>query len=646
VLASGTLVQCVDRDPPNYGYMDEDLGDSLRIRWESPSGYTTTGILHKSEVRWPDGSELTSIAAGRKPEDAGHCQEGDHRPVVFITTNEADVNDKAIDALAADPSIYQRNFKLITIARDCKPKGGSDVRRAEGTPVIRPIQEPRLREILTRDIRWRKRFEKKGGAEPTDAHPPVWAVKAILAREVWPRIRYLLAITETPTLRPDGSVIEEPGYDDRTGLLYVPDGTFPLVPPSPTRADARAAAADLLDLVSDFPFKDGHEAAWLAALLTPMARFLIDGPVPLFLFDANTSGTGKTKLCDIISLINTGRIMTRTGYYHDPIEMDKQLIATALGGDRMVLFDNLDNGGRFGNSSLDRALTGRTYRGRVLGKSEMTPDLDLSCVFYATGNNLRLCGDVARRITPCRLESPLERPEERSDFEIPDLLGYVSEHRGRLVVTGLTILRAYILAGRPAQELTSMDFTAWSSLVRNAVYWAIGLDPAAGRKDLDESNPDRQNEAAFVHGWYEVQSALAPGGMTSATLVKLLTVNHPDHFVTIRDAIAAIWPRLKPEELPSAGSIGMKIQAIRNRSYDGMCFKQITEVKRAAVWKVERVEPSADPSGPGESDESGESSGPGESVLPETTEGFRWGPFTFDDPGESGESSESFSPST
>lgn len=508
----------------------------------------------------------------------------DTRPVIRITTEEMEVNDRAIDALKADTSIFQRNLRLVSIARDSKPNGKDGIKRAEGTPVIRSIQPARLREMLTRVIRWEK-FDKRSNAwEP--GHPPAWTVGAIAAREEWPAIRYLAGIIETPTLRPDGSVVDRPGYDERTGLLYSPNGDFPAIPDNPTREDAGKAADKLFGLVVDFPFKAGHRAAWLTALLTPMARSLIDEPVPLFSFEANVSGAGKTKLCDIISMIVAGRIMTRTGYYHDPIEMDKQLVATALGGDRMVLFDNLENGGKFGNSSLDRALTGTTYRGRVLGKSEMTPDLDLTCVFFVTGNNYTLCGDVQRRIIPCRLESPLERPEERDGFKIPDLLKHVSDNRGDLVVAALTILRAFILAGKPDQALKAMDYPAWSGLIRNAVVWATGEDPAVGRKDLEESNPDRTNEESLAYWWREVQEAHAPGGMTSATFVRTLDKAGLDHYVELRDTLAEMWPRTRPGELPTSGSIGMKIQGIRGKCLKGLHFKKVTEVQRAAVWKV------------------------------------------------------------
>lgn len=550
--------------------------------------------------------DLNGVGGHRQPPSGngdgnGHHKGGDDRPVIVVTHEEYQVNDQAIRALSANPGLFQRNFKLISVARDSKPKGGASprVRRPEGTPIIRPVQAAKLREDLTRVARWREvKKDRNGETRERPAHPPDWSVNAILAREQWPEIRYLAGVVEGPSLRPDGSVIDRPGYDPDTGLLYIPNDSFPKVDREASWEEARIAASDLLDVVKDFPFKEGHGAAWLSGLLTVVARNLIDGPCPLFLFEANASGVGKSLLCDIISIIATGRPMTRTGYYHDPIEMDKQLVATALSGDRVVLFDNLENGGRFGNAALDRALTGRTYRGRLLGRSEMTPPLDLDCVFFGTGNNPILCGDAPRRVIPGRLESPEERPEERDDFSIKvcrcgcngDLLAHVSLNRAALNVAALTIVRAYILDGKPAQDLTPMDFPEWCGLIRNAVHWATGIDPCSGRKDLEDADPERQHHAALLEGWHEVQTYLNVRGMTAAALLKTLkSPEHAERFETIRSALADIWPRVKPGELPSSGSIGMKIQAIRGMNLRGKRFEHIDVDKRAKVWAVTEV---------------------------------------------------------
>jgi hypothetical protein len=488
----------------------------------------------------------------------------DDLPVILVTHKEFEVNNQAIAAMANDPELYQRNLKLVTVESE-KTSEAEGIRRAEGTPLIRPVQPARLREDLTRVARWMKaKVTRDGEVEMVPTHPPDWSVAAVMARENWPNIRRLVGIIEAPTLRPDGSVIEKPGFDPVSGLLYIPNQAFPPVPVRPTQVDARDAARKLLSLVEDFPFKEGHEAAWLAALLTAMVRLLIDGPVPLFLFEANVSGAGKTLSCDTIGIIVTGRSMTRTGYAHDSIEMGKQITATALAGDQLVLFDNLKNGGMFGNSALDRALTGRTWRDRILGKSEMTPNLDLIAAFFASGNNTVLCSDVARRVVQIRLESPYERPEERTGFKIPDLLGYVARNRGELVAAVLTVIRAYVLAGKPPQNLTPVDFVAWSGLIRNAVYWSTGIDPCKDHHELADSNPDHGQSAALVEAWYELQLETGRKGFKVAEMLRVLAEDNDGlKHLSLRDALAELSSRTKPGELPSSGTIGMKIQTIR-----------------------------------------------------------------------------------
>jgi hypothetical protein len=66
-LPIGMCVMCLDRDPPNFGYVIEDLGDQARIRWESPSGYISTDVLHKSQLRRRDGSPHAA-ETDRKPD--------------------------------------------------------------------------------------------------------------------------------------------------------------------------------------------------------------------------------------------------------------------------------------------------------------------------------------------------------------------------------------------------------------------------------------------------------------------------------------------------------------------------------------------------------------------------------------------------
>ena len=316
-----------------------------------------------------DGRALSRPPASGPPRDGQEeGGNGDGRPRIVISTEEHQVIGAAIDALASEPNIFQRANELVTILRDSTRVRFGSIHRPKGSPRIVSLPLPRLRELLTKNAAWKKLAKagnRNGDFEEVPAHPPDWAINGVAARGEWPDIRPVEAIVEAPAMRPDGSILDRPGWDELTELLYEPNAIFPAIPATPTREDAKKAARILLDLVIDFPFKSvHHEAAWLAALLTPLARFAINGHCPLFMIDANAPGTGKSKLTDIISIICTGREMPRTTYPDNDEEMRKRITATALSGDRLMLIDNIAT--KFGGQSLDSVLTASSWQDRKL----------------------------------------------------------------------------------------------------------------------------------------------------------------------------------------------------------------------------------------------------------------------------------------
>ena len=329
-----------------------------------------------------------------------------------------------------------------------------------------------LRESMTRRIQF---IEMRNGpdGEPYQkpVHPPSWCVSAVHARGAWPGVRPLRAIVTCPALRSDGSILSTNGYDPTTGLFLSSAIELPPIPAQPTRDDAVRAAEVLLSVTVDFPFaKPEHRAAWLAFVLTPLARHAFSGPSPLFLIDANTRGSGKSLLADVGGILATGTTLARMSNPRDDEECRKRITALALAGDSMVLIDNII--GNLGCASLDAALTSPdSWKDRILGKSEMV-ELPLSLTWTATGNNVLLEADTSRRTLHIRLDSPEENPELRSGFQIPHLVAHVKQQRAALVAAGLTILSAYHAAGRPRMNLPAWgSFDAWSALFREAVVW-------------------------------------------------------------------------------------------------------------------------------------------------------------------------------
>ena len=367
---------------------------------------------------------------------------------IIVGTDESRVIDEAIAALATRENVYQRGGCLVQIVEGTDPPRG--ISRPKEAPRIAPMLFPRIRELLADAGVWLKPAAE---GEMEQNHPPDWVVKGIDARGQWSEIRGLEAVVESPVLRADGSVLQTPGYDPLTGIIFRPKGPFPAIPEKPSRADAERTRNSLLEVIEDFPFaSDAHRAAWIAGVLTPLARYAFDGPAPLFLNDANRAGCGKSLLTDATSIITTGREMARMSLPRDDDEFRKRITALAVAGEPLILIDNI--AGPLGSPSLDAALTATSWNDRVLGQTAMTGGIPLYAVWYATGNNVILVGDTARRAVHIRMESPLEKPEERTGFHHDNLLAWVRQERPRLTAAAITVLAAYCAAGRPDIRLT------------------------------------------------------------------------------------------------------------------------------------------------------------------------------------------------
>ncbi len=520
---------------------------------------------------------------------------------IVVGTDEHRVNDEAAAALGRESDVFHRGGLLVhVLAQDAPPDPDAVVRRPVGAPAVRELAKPLLRERLTRAARWRQWRGSGDDAVLVDAHPPDWCVAAVHARGRWPRVRRLDAVVTHPVLMPDGSVLAADGYHPRGGILAcLPPDLAVAVPENPTKADVTAAVETLLDPVADFPFETpAHRAAWVAGLLTPLAWFAFAGPAPLFLIDGNVRGVGKGLLADVIALTVTGRRFPTMSYTNDREELRKKVTTVAVEGERLILLDNL--AGAVGNDVLDAALTSDQWKDRLLGGNRVY-DGPLSVTWFATGNNVQLHADTSRRVCHVRLESPDERPETKGNFRHPDLRDHVRRHRGELLSAALTVLRGWIVAGKPRHGLTPWgSFEGWSGVVREAVVFAGLPDPgdtrvslqatadrdAAAMTDvlagLERMDPDRRGVTAAA-----VVDAVKPGKVSDPPPAEWV----PD----LRSAIEELCGRLDSRLL------GYKFRHFARRNFAGRMLDRTGEDRlkgnRWAVFPVgvRRAEPSPAP---------------------------------------------------
>jgi hypothetical protein len=507
----------------------------------------------------------------------------DDRPDIVLGTDEARVADEAIAALCKAPNTYQRAGSLVQVVfDDVAPKGA---KRSASAPRIARMAEALIRERAATVARFVTLIpDKKDGAfERVPAHPPMWMVKAIKAREQWSGIRRLEAVVEAPCLRADGSVLQTPGYDAESGILYVPNDSYSAIPEKPTSKDAIDAIAALLEVTADFPFEsDEHRAADLASTLTPFARPAIAGPCPLMLVDANVRGSGKGLLMACKATICYGRPLATMPAPNNDEEFRKRITAVAVAGEPAVNLDNIV--GPLGCASLDSALTSTIWTDRILGCNE-TITTPIYTIWHATGNNTILGADTARRTLHIRFNSPLENPEERADFRHPNLLKWVQANRPRLVCAALTILRAYVVAGRPDQGLPAWgSFEAWSDLVRQAIVWAGLPDPGATRAKLARDSDSEGNLLRLLlTGWEEIDED-GNGMLVSEVLARLTGDESATRWKPLREALGMMTGP-KSGSLPTAKSLGMKLHHLRGKVSGGRCFRR-EDSRNGAIWMV------------------------------------------------------------
>jgi hypothetical protein len=345
-----------------------------------------------------------------------------------------------------------------------------------------------------------------------DSYHPAAPTEA-LAKHVINRVnsgptgyRRLYTVTQSPCLLPSGDVLDKPGY--REAVLYVAgQREFPPIPAEPTRAQAIAALKQFDQLFHRFCFTAENGEAWdktpsyaatLAAVLSLIARPALP-TVPLFGVTARVRGSGKTKLVEAVCSSTIGCKPVAFSF-RDEDELEKMLNPLMRGGDRASLIDNISH--NLKGDALNAVITSTEFNHRVLGRSEKLR-LPNNTVFFATGNNLVIEGDLARRAVLIQLDPGVEQPETlQFDFEP---VARAKELYPELVAAALTALRAYIVAGKPWQSQRAYrlgSFEAWDSLISGCLMWAGYADPVLSREQVVQYDPERETALELLQVWH------------------------------------------------------------------------------------------------------------------------------------------------
>jgi putative DNA primase/helicase len=488
-----------------YAIYEGTDGDGLDL-WEKFSAKYPNNDPKVTAEKWPTFANSRSITvatlfhyASLNGWRSGGRAVGSppNRPIIRIVGGELpSIVTAAEEALiSGEMGIFQRGSLIVRPAHS-----RVDIADGNTTSAIRlaPIRAHLLVELMTLAAQW-ERFDMKAcDWVPIDC--PQRVAETYLARDGAWNVAVLAGIVTCPVLRPDGSILETPGYDAATGLLYDPQGMkFSPVPEKPDREDALRALAVLKDLLSTFPFvTDADRSVALSGILTAVHRRSLP-TAPAHCFTAPVAGSGKSMAVDICSEIADGRRAAVMSLGRTDEEAEKRLGSALIAGDSIVSIDNIDR--PFGGDLFCQALTQTMLKIRILGFSKIV-EVPSNALILGNGNNLTLEGDMTRRAIMCTMDPGVERPELRVFSSNP--LDMVRAARDKYVIAVLTILRAFHLAGRPAQTSPLGSFSEWSSWIRDALIWLGEADPCDTMEKVRQNDPKLGAVVAVISQWAEV----------------------------------------------------------------------------------------------------------------------------------------------
>jgi hypothetical protein len=225
-------------------------------------------------------------------------------------------------------------------------------------------------------------------------------------------------------------------------------------------------------------------------------------------------------------------------------------------------------------------------------------------MFVVTGNNLVLVSDTCTRIMTARLDAGMERPQERKFFSDPEAM--LLADRGRYVVAALTIIRAYITAGRPKAPAggigdTGTRFKEWDALVRQPLCWLARLvasvtdttlpvigDPAGASLAAYEADPETAKLRALLHAWF-TEFRDTP---VKAASVVAKAGNGVQHGATEPTTLyLAAADAGGKSGRPDAYFLGLYLRRSKDRMIDGMRFVSEKISGGSAMWKIEGQPP-------------------------------------------------------
>jgi len=533
-------------------------------------GRRATGKLFLSGAR----PRLHSFAHG----GATYKLLGERLLIEVVAGKEHLAVDQLIEALRSAPDLFEYGSEIVVAI-----EGGESM----------PLTEYALRYFaggLVQFWKWKK--EKNDELVQVIIDPPAPIIRSILGLGALRNLKEISAVTTAPTLRLDGTILDQPGYDEQTQILYEPVGIPWPVPLHPSADQARQALDTLWLPFENFPFVESiDKAVMLVGLLTAAVRPSLP-TAPAIGFDAPVQGSGKTLLAKCLGVISNGQepaVWPHTASRDDE-ETRKRLFAAIRGGKSALIWDNVV--GAFDSVSMAALLTSTVYTDRILSESKVS-SIPNRILMLLTGNNLTLKGDMARRVLVARIDPDTERPFSRS-FDLDPYL-YCLANRQKLISCALILIRFYMAAKvKPPGVGRTASFEDWDDVVRQTViYLNQTIAPNEYGDVMDKmvanqlEDPEQESFGDLLCAWHQLFGSKA---VTAAeVLQKLNAVEAFTDLDSLQRQLRQAIIELNPHFKDSPKSLGSVLRYRKGRIVKGMKLSSPGVSHGTVLWYVELV---------------------------------------------------------
>lgn len=389
-------------------------------------------------------------------------------------------------ALAQSGRYFQRDGRIAEVLQ----------LPGDGSWCIKDLDELGVLHALTGLTQW-MRPDNKGSLKYVDPHPLVCKMLSRVGQFEY--LQVLNGLAFQPHLRPDATICNVPGYDEKTGLFGVFNVDDVIVPEAPTMEDARTALACLQGLIEECAVATPVDRSTaISAMLTAAVRPGLP-TAPMFHVKAHQMGTGKSFLCQLITAFSSDKSGAPVSFPRSEGDCKNLLLSQFKRSPPVIDFDNLTSDIP-AYASLCTALTSEWLEGRLLGGNTIAR-VSTRTLMLSSGNNVGPSADMARRTLTILLDSATEVPAARK-FKRPNLMSEVLRDRNRYISAALTIVKAWVVAGRPMTECPPLgSFGQWSDWCRQPLLWLGCPDPVESVFKALEDDPERQLLGRVLDGW-------------------------------------------------------------------------------------------------------------------------------------------------